>query len=136
MARLILLCEHFAEGRLEISDEELPLTIGRSRRAGITIPDTQLSRLHSEFRINENGRFEIMDLQSTNLTIVNDQDVECAELQSGDRILLGDTELLIEVQIQESDMHEKTTRELPVMQPEPSPLLPPEENLSSEPADE
>ncbi len=44
-----------------------------------------------------NGGFEIVDNESTNLTIVNSKDVERAILQSGDSILLGETEILVEI---------------------------------------
>lgn len=117
MVRLILRCEHFDNGQLVISDDDLPLSIGRSRRAGITIPDPQMSRTHSELRLNSAGFVEIVDLQSTNLTIVNDQDVEHAELKTGDRILLGDTEFTVEVHVIEQDLHERTTREIPIVRP-------------------
>jgi pSer/pThr/pTyr-binding forkhead associated (FHA) protein len=52
---------------------------------------------------------------------VNDQDIERAVLKTGDRILLGDTELLVEIEMPDIDVHERTTRELPVMRPPENP---------------
>lgn len=122
MAHLILKCRLFPEGRVVLDDSEMPVTVGRSQRADIVIDDSLLSRIHAEFRVSPNGRFQIVDNDSTNLTIVNDQDVESAELKSGDRILLGDTEIEVELDAAEmtnavGDPHEKTTRELPHVQP-------------------
>lgn len=115
MAQLILKCDLFPDGRLVLADTDLPRTIGRSHRADITIPDLLLSRIHAELHMSPTGRFEIVDNDSTNLTIVNDQDIERAELQTGDRILLGDTELVVEILQNRTDPHEKTTRELPLV---------------------
>lgn len=115
MARLILRSPTFPSGTLQVLDHQLPLSIGRSRRADIVIDDQQLSRIHAELRFSIAGRFEIVDMDSTNLTIVNQHDVESAELKTGDRILLGDTELVVEVEYPEDNLNEKTTREIPTL---------------------
>ncbi len=117
MARLILKSAVFAEGDIELSESDLPVTLGRSHRADITINDMLLSRIHAEIRHGENGGFEIVDYESTNLTIVNNQDIERALLKTGDCLLLGETEILIEIDAPEIDTHEKTTRELPLVNP-------------------
>jgi pSer/pThr/pTyr-binding forkhead associated (FHA) protein len=117
MARLILRSLALPSGLQRYSDDDLPLTIGRSRTADIAVNDQQLSRVHAEFRFSVAGRFEIVDLDSTNLTIVNSHDVESAELKTGDHILLGETELIVEVEYPADDIHEMTTRELPALQP-------------------
>ncbi len=121
MARLILKSAIFSDGNIQFSTGDLPVSIGRSHRADITINDLLLSRIHSEIRLSEKGGFEIVDCESTNLTIVNDQDIERAVLKTGDRILLGDTELLVEIEMPDIDVHERTTRELPVMRPPENP---------------
>lgn len=122
MSQLILKSRKFPDGQIVIDETELPATIGRSRRADIVLDDGLLSRIHAEIRMSPLGRFQIVDQDSTNLTIVNDQDVESAELMTGDRILLGDTEIMVEVDVPRAadavgDPHERTTRELPVIQP-------------------
>ena len=124
MARLILKSAVFAEGNIELSESDLPVTLGRSHRADITINDVLLSRIHAEIRRGENGGFEIVDYESTNLTIVNNQDIERALLKTGDCLLLGETEILIEIDAPEIDTHEKTTRELPLVNPR-KPVDPP-----------
>ncbi len=115
MAHLILKSSIFPDGQLVFADHEMPRTVGRSHRADITIPDLLLSRIHAEFRISSSGKFQIVDNESTNLTIVNDQDIESAELRTGDRILLGDTEITVEIDAGQTSPNEKTTRELPVI---------------------
>lgn len=115
MARLTLRSNALPDGLVQYGDHDMPITIGRSRRADLVINDQQLSRRHSQLRYNLSGRFEIVDLDSTNLTIVNSHDVDLAELKTGDLILLGETELTVEVEYPEGDINEKTTRELPAM---------------------
>jgi pSer/pThr/pTyr-binding forkhead associated (FHA) protein len=117
MARLILKAAIFADGDIELCESDLPVTLGRSHRADITINDGLLSRIHARIGLTPNGAFEIVDNESTNLTIVNNQDVERAVLQSGDCILLGETEILVEIADTDGkvDIHEKTTRELPLV---------------------
>lgn len=116
MARLILKSAVFADGFVTLDAHDLPVTIGRSHRADITINDKQLSRIHSEIRQTASGEFEVVDRESTNLTIVNERDVESCILKSGDILLLGETELIVEVDAREDGLQEKTTREIPIVQ--------------------
>jgi pSer/pThr/pTyr-binding forkhead associated (FHA) protein len=120
MARLILKSVVFPDGQLCITTDDLPVTLGRSHRADIAINDLLLSRIHSEIRLAENGGFELMDRDSTNLTIVNDVDIDRVVLKTGDQILLGDTELFVEVNMPEAELQEKTTREIPIVDPSTS----------------
>jgi pSer/pThr/pTyr-binding forkhead associated (FHA) protein len=110
--RLILKCVSFADGQIELSPTQLPAVLGRSRRADIAIDDGLLSRKHSEIRLNACGQFELCDLNSTNLTIVNEVEIASHVLKTGDCILLGDTQILVEVIVPDGDLHEKTTRDL------------------------
>jgi pSer/pThr/pTyr-binding forkhead associated (FHA) protein len=115
MAQLILKSAIFADGSIELFETDLPVTLGRSHRADITISDGLLSRIHARICLQDDGGFEIMDNDSTNLTIVNGKDIERTTLKSGDSILLGETEILVEIADPESDIHERTTRELPMI---------------------
>ncbi len=92
--------------------------MGRSKSVEITIQDEMLSRRHSEIRLTDSGDFEIRDMESTNLTIVNEQDISSHVLQTGDRILLGDTEIAVEVIVSQDEFNEQTTREISTL-PEP-----------------
>ncbi len=110
MARIVLKSAVFEDGDIELSESDLPITLGRSHRADITINDALLSRIHAEIVRSENGGFQIVDNQSTNLTIVNNHDIACSELKTGDCILLGETEIHVEIHMTDEDVHEKTTR--------------------------
>jgi pSer/pThr/pTyr-binding forkhead associated (FHA) protein len=69
--------------------------LGRSRDCEITIEDPNVSRRHAQVRL-ENGSWSIADLGSTNGIEVNGERVDQAMLESGDRIVLGRTELVFE----------------------------------------
>jgi len=120
MATLTLRSSTFPDGHIRLTHADMPMSIGRSQRSGIVVNDQQLSRIHAEFRFSVNGRFEVADLDSTNLTIVNERDVDLVELKTGDHILVGDTEITVEVEYPEEDFHEVTTREIPMIRPDES----------------
>jgi len=115
MDQIVLSSPDFPDGRITLSPSELPVVMGRSRRCQITIDDGLLSRRHSEIRLNRSGKAELHDLESTNLTIVNERDVASHELKSGDVILLGETEIRVELIPMDDDPHEKTTRDLTLL---------------------
>lgn len=117
MSRLTLKSAIFSDGFIQLSIGDLPVTIGRSHRADIAINDLLLSRIHAEIRASDNGEFELVDNESTNLTIVNEQDIDRVILKTGDKILLGDTELIVEIELDQSNLHERTTREIPSFKP-------------------
>ncbi len=68
------------------------VVIGRSRDCDIQLADANVSRRHAELR-QEGASYWIVDLGSTNGLEVNGKRVKRAKLQSGDRIMLGSTEL-------------------------------------------
>ena len=112
MKKLILISAGLPDGRVELLPSRLPVVLGRSHRSDLTIDDDLLSRRHSEIRMEGHGQFEIRDLDSTNLTIVNGHDVTSHVLQCGDLILLGETEVKVKIESPDDDMNEKTTRDL------------------------
>ena len=71
------------------------LVLGRSRDCDVTLADPNVSRRHAEIRA-ENGSYWVVDLNSTNGVEVNGKRVQRARLEQGDRILLGQTELVFE----------------------------------------
>jgi hypothetical protein len=71
------------------------VTLGRSKDCDIAIDDPSVSRRHAEVR-RETGGFAVVDLGSTNGTRVNGAKVARAELEDGDRVTLGQTELRFE----------------------------------------
>jgi serine phosphatase RsbU (regulator of sigma subunit) len=79
--------EHFQISRLRV-------TIGRSARNDLCIPDPFASRVHAEVR-NEGDEFFLQDLGSANGTLYNGSVVETPiTLTRGGRIQIGETEIV------------------------------------------
>jgi Protein of unknown function (DUF3662)/Inner membrane component of T3SS, cytoplasmic domain len=70
--------------------------VGRSRECDVVISDPNVSRRHIELRRGER-RWAAVDLGSTNGMKVNGRRVSHAELEPGDRITIGVTELTFEL---------------------------------------
>ena len=63
-------------------------TVGRSKSCDITVNDTSISRLH--FRVeNRNGRYFLVDNNSSNGTFLNRRKVTESILKDGDQIITG-----------------------------------------------
>lgn len=69
--------------------------LGRSRECDIVVPDLNVSRQHAEIRL-EGGAYWLVDLASTNGTMVNGKRVKRVKLENGDRIEAGSSELVFE----------------------------------------
>src|ERR1043165_7187422 len=81
--------DHFPLGRLRI-------TIGRSARNDLCIPDPFASRVHAEVR-REGDEHILQDLGSANGTLYNGATVEGAiHLTTGGRIQIGETEIIFD----------------------------------------
>src|ERR1041385_1934090 len=79
--------EHFPINRLRV-------TIGRSARNDLCIPDPFASRVHAEVR-SEGDEFFLQDLGSANGTLYNGSVVEAPiTLARGGRIQIGETEIV------------------------------------------
>ena len=81
--------DHFPLGRLRI-------TIGRSARNDLCIPDPFASRVHAEVR-REGDEYLLQDLGSANGTLYNGATVDGAvHLTTGGRIQIGETEIVFD----------------------------------------
>ena len=74
-------------------DEEL--LVGRSRRCDVVITDESVSRMHARLRCRD-GRWVLLDLESTNGTEVNGRRVGRCELRPGDVLSLGGAGLRVD----------------------------------------
>ena len=71
-----------------------PVTvIGRGADAHLRLTDIKVSRLHAEIRVDDE-RTWLVDLGSSNGTTLNGRPIDTAALNDGDRIRVGDTEIL------------------------------------------
>ncbi|HXD31329.1 MAG TPA: SpoIIE family protein phosphatase [Pyrinomonadaceae bacterium] len=81
--------DHFPLGRLRI-------TIGRSARNDLCVPDPFASRVHAEVR-REGDEYYLQDLGSANGTLYNGSNVQGnITLTPGGRIQIGETELIFD----------------------------------------
>ncbi|MGE0028354.1 MAG: FhaA domain-containing protein [Thermoleophilia bacterium] len=71
-------------------------TMGRSRDCDVVVPDPNASRTHAEIRHIGLDYF-LVDMGSTNGTEVNGQVVKRHALADGDRIVVGTTEIAVEL---------------------------------------
>jgi hypothetical protein len=73
-------------------------TIGRSKEADCVLRDPNVSRRHAELRRSGAGEWTIADLGSTNGVKVNGRRVASTRLDPGDRVTLGTTTFLFDVE--------------------------------------
>jgi len=88
---------------LEVNGVRHPLTppgftVGRGADADLRINDPGISRTHAQFVVTGSGRdlrVRIVDLNSSNGTLVDGRRVQEAELTDGSRIDIGRTQMLV-----------------------------------------
>jgi len=73
-------------------------TIGRSKDADCVLRDPNVSRHHAELRRSATGEWTIADLGSTNGVKVNGRRVGSSRLRQGDKVTLGTTTFLFDVE--------------------------------------
>jgi len=89
--RLVAIAGKLRGTVLSITDS--PAVIGRETTATLSLPDSSVSRRHSQ--IERNGdEFIVTDLDSLNGTFVNDVPVKRRNLEHGDRVRIGDSQFL------------------------------------------
>lgn len=72
-------------------------TIGRAPRADFVVDAALVSRLHCRLTAGEDT-VDVVDLDSTNGTYINDQRVKSGCIRSGDRLRVGRVEMTVEKQ--------------------------------------
>jgi hypothetical protein len=92
-ARLRVMASDGTERIIEV--DATPLTLGRSKDNALVLADTRVSRHHGRLQTRR-GTLVYTDLASTNGSRVNGVRVDECALGMGDRILVGDTVLLVE----------------------------------------
>jgi pSer/pThr/pTyr-binding forkhead associated (FHA) protein len=82
-----------AERTIEV--DGTPLTLGRASDNALVLGDPRVSRHHARLQARR-GTLVFTDLGSTNGSRVNGVRVDECALGSGDRVIVGDTVLLVE----------------------------------------
>ncbi len=77
-----------------------PIYIGRHVNSQIFLPGRAVSRQHAVIYATNDGKWMVEDLASANKTLLNDQEIQKAEIQNGD--LLRITDFTIEVKLEDS----------------------------------
>jgi hypothetical protein len=91
-AELVVLNEN-GEPSEKISITRDPVVIGRLSSNDVVLSDQNVSRRHAELRMDA-GRWILVDLGSTNGTLVNGKLAREHELSNGDRLTFGTSELV------------------------------------------
>ncbi|MFN8059145.1 MAG: FHA domain-containing protein [Vicinamibacterales bacterium] len=71
-------------------------TLGRAVRADFSVEAPLVSRFHCRLVATPTGQLEVVDLDSTNGTFVNDRKIQQAILAAGDRLRVGRLELTVD----------------------------------------
>ena len=87
--RLLVIAGPSKDSTIPLPDGEA--TLGRDPTNAVAVPDASVSRKHCLIRRDEDGRFQIKDLDSRNGTLVNGLPVKEQWLRHGDQITTGDS---------------------------------------------
>ena len=94
MAYITLRVLHGADRGRVFERIPTPVTIGREEGNSIQLNDERISRYHLKLQ-SDNERIVVTDLESTNGTKVNGEDVQVRIIREGDMISLGRSLLLV-----------------------------------------
>jgi hypothetical protein len=89
----LLVLDGSGEPRERISITRDPVVIGRMSNSDVVLADSNVSRRHAELR-RDGGRWVLVDLGSTNGTLVNGKLSREHELKDGDTMTFGSSELI------------------------------------------
>jgi len=92
---LVFISGRYRGHRVPIKQEVV--RIGRDRSCELALDDEAASRVHTEIA-RKGNQFIIRDMHSTNGTYVNDSRITELGLRNGDRIAVGDTMLLLQLE--------------------------------------
>jgi transcriptional regulator with GAF, ATPase, and Fis domain len=100
--RLLVIAGPAKDSTIPLPDGEA--TLGRDPTNAVPVADASVSRKHCLLRKEEDGRFQIKDLDSRNGTLVNGQAVEDQWLRHGDEIATGDSVFLFLLEDQDQSI--------------------------------
>jgi diguanylate cyclase (GGDEF)-like protein len=83
------------------------ILIGRDERADLRLQDRAVSSRHAVVNYNDNREISIIDIGSTNGTLVNGVRIQNSPLQDGDYVEIGDASLRVSWQSMSEVMHQQ-----------------------------
>ncbi|MGH2757491.1 MAG: FhaA domain-containing protein [Actinomycetota bacterium] len=92
---VLIVLDDDGKDKERISITRTPIVIGRMSSSDIVLADPNVSRRHAELRL-EGSRWMLVDLGSTNGTLVNGKLAREHEISDGDRLSFGTSELRFE----------------------------------------
>ena len=97
MLYLIIAIGTDKERTLCLTDDQLPLSIGRDKKNKLPIENNAVSRYHAVIT-SENGNFYLEDLNSTNGTFLNGRQVLKDRINPGDAIRIANVGISVEAE--------------------------------------
>jgi hypothetical protein len=94
VVRLRVLCGSQTDMALVVPEGKV-LRVGRAADSALILLDPSISRRHAELTLRD-GTLHVRDLGSTNGTFIGEKRIETATIKLGERIRLGDCELMLE----------------------------------------
>ena len=89
---------------VDFAEMDFPVVIGRGSDADLSIDDRWVSRVHCVLSLSQ-GRLFVRDLESKHGTYVNEQHVDSTELLPDDRLDIGLTTFVVELDSADSVVH-------------------------------
>ncbi len=93
--------------REEVFNRKL-IRIGKAGQNHLQLDDANVSREHVHIEAAESGQVRLIDMESTNGTLVNGKRVTQVTLRPGDEIVLGGTKLVIDFEMTASALGEES----------------------------
>lgn len=94
--RLLALAGPLKDSAFRLAEGET--TLGREPTNSLVVLDPSVSRHHCQLRSEPGGRFQIIDMDSRNGTVVNGTRIKEHWLQHGDQISIGDSIFLFQLE--------------------------------------
>ena len=100
----------------EVTFDREIINVGKQSTANLRLEDVNVSRKHAVIERRASGEWRVTDLGSTNGTTVNGRRITQAILQNGDRLLLGETTLVIGITAPGADRGDEVGERAPVLE--------------------
>src|SRR5690242_2913882 len=89
----------YLNGKLinEVKFDRPIINVGKLSTSTLRLDDINVSRKHAVIEQREDGKWRVTDLGSTNGTVLRGERIVQAEIKDGDRLVLGTTTLVVQI---------------------------------------